>query len=144
MADLTSANSVLTITIPGVYDSAQQLQGYSADDIFSVASVTTAETTMGLDGILSGGYVPAPRELSLTLQGDSFSNVIFDNWIQQAQTQRTPYTCSMTILVPSIGKAYTATRGFLKGASVLADAKKILQPRQYQIQFQSIDPAPTN
>jgi len=144
MADLTSANSVLTITIPGVYDSPQQLQGYSADDIFSVGAITTAETTMGLDGNLSGGWVPAPIPFTFTLQGDSVSNDIMDNWAQQAKANRTPYVCTLTAVLPAVGLSYRAIRGFLTSYSPVADAKKILQPRQYTITFQDFNPSPTN
>ena len=73
MSSLTSANSVIMLTIPGLFDTPQQIQGYSADDIFDTGQVSNAEVLMGIDGKLSGGWIPAVKTQTYTLQADSLS-----------------------------------------------------------------------
>ena len=49
---LTAANSVILLTIPSLFPVAQQLQGFSAEDVFDTDQLDTAETMMGVDGKL--------------------------------------------------------------------------------------------
>lgn len=136
MATITSVNSVFTLSIAGLYDFPQTLQGYAADDAFAIDPVATAETTMGVDGKLSGGYVPMPKSVHITLQANSASIDIFSNWQQAQDTVRELYIASAIIEIPSLGGVYSFNTGFLKSASLVSDAKKVMQPRKFQIEFQ--------
>ena len=78
MATLTTANYTIVISIPGLYNAPVQLQGYGTDDAWATEPLSTAQTLMGIDGYLSGGYTPAEKRISFTFQGDSPSVEIFD------------------------------------------------------------------
>jgi len=143
MATLTSANSVLMLTVPGLYDTPQQLQGYAADDIFSVGQVSSAETAMGLDGILSAGYIPQIKQMTITLQANSDSIAIMDQWVDSQEQLREVFPCSMTVLISSVGMSYQCVNGFLTAQTLLPDAKKILQPRTFTLSFGVIQGQPT-
>ena len=50
--------------------------------------------------------------------------------------------CSLTIVLPSVGKAYHLTTGWLKSFKALPDAKKVLDPQSYMIGYQAITTTP--
>ena len=139
---ITSADAVLLITVAGLYTTPQQIQGFATDDAFDFGDVDLTETMLGVDGVLSAGWVPVTYTQSITLQADSDSNEIFDQWhLAQAQLQ-TPLVASGTIILPATGKSYDLVKGFLKGYSPIPAAKKVLQPRKYAIQWNRMTPSP--
>ncbi len=142
MATLTSANSALSLAVVGLFNSPQPIQGYSTDDMFSTETVQPIQTEMGADGRLSAGYTPVPRVLSVVLQADSLSNDFFDTWDGAQQSARESFICNGSILIPSIGRKFALTRGFLTGFQAMPSAGKILRPRTFQITFESIIGAP--
>lgn len=142
MATLTSSNSTLAIGVEKLFNIPVTIEGYSVDDAFAVEEAETSEVLMGVDGKLSGGYTPYPVVFSVNLQADSKSNLFFDTLIQTSAIKREAYILNATILIPSIGFIYALTHGFLGKTSLMPEAKKILQPRKYEITFQSITRAP--
>ena len=80
MGTITSTNSVIQLSVNLVYPNAQQLQGYSADDVFDIEEIDVAETSMGIDGLLSGGLIYVEIPWSISLQSNSPSCAVFDNW----------------------------------------------------------------
>ena len=52
---ITGASAVIMLSVPGLFSTPQQLQGFATDDIFDTAAIASAETLMGVDGNLSGG-----------------------------------------------------------------------------------------
>lgn len=142
MANLTSANSALTIQIAGLYPAPQSIQGYAVDDAFAVDSVKKIEAMMGVDGKLSAGFTPAPKILHISLQADSAANQIFDNWDAAQEAGMTPLECNVVISAPSLGAKYILTKGFFTDLSPMPDAKKVFQPRKYSITFESMSKAP--
>ena len=139
---LTAANSILLLSVTGLYSTPQQIQGYSADDAFDVDIVTRAEVLMGVDGRKSAGYVPAVQTLNLSLQADSSSMSLFETWAANEDTNMEVLTASGSIALPAVGRTYALNNGTLMGFSPLPGVRKILQPRKFSIVFQSIVPSP--
>lgn len=142
MASITSANAVITITIPGVYNVPVQLQGFSADNIYDTPAVETVQTAMGVDGILSGGFVYNPIPQTFSIQADSASNKIFEDWDQFQRQAKDVFTANASVTLISVGTIYTHTKGFLSSVSKMPTAGRILQPRQYTITWESVFPQP--
>lgn len=139
---LTAANSVYMLAVAGLYPVAQQLQGYATDDAFATEAQEIADVQMGVDGIMSAGYVPQPTRQSIMIQADSASGAIFDNWANAMRTAREILRASATIYIPSIGKKYTLTRGVLTSYVPIPGVKKVLQSRTFMITWESVAPAP--
>jgi len=139
---ITSANSVLLIGVTGLYTIPQQLQGFGADDAYSMPMVTNAEVLMGVDGIMSSGWIPQIKEMDVTLQADSASNDFFEAWYAAEEAAREKYKAFATILQPAVGKTYVLTNGVLSNFTPFADAKKVLQPRKFQIKWNIVVGAP--
>lgn len=144
MTSLTAANAVITLTIPGVFSVPQQLQGFSVDDVADVDTLTVAETLMGVDGFLSGGYVFNKVKYTFTLQADSPSNFVFDQWKLSQDAQEDTFPCNGNLLLKSLGTKWTWTRGFLTEWMPAPNVKKILQPRKFGVEFQRVFPQPSS
>ena len=142
MATLTSANSVLMLGVANLYNVPIQIQGFATDDAFTAADVETAETMMGVDGKLSAGFTPYPTTIEISLQADSPSNLFFDAIINAELVAREKYVMNGSILIPSLGQLFSMTTGFLGKVTKVSAAKKVMQPRKFEIVFQSVVGAP--
>lgn len=141
MASITSNNAVLLISVAGIFSAPQQMQGFSAEDIYDIDDMTPAETLMGLDGKLSGGFVYVPTLQKITLQADSASNAFFDNWFTQQKAQGEVFPATGLLRLPSIGYNWSMTRGFLTTYKPAPPGKKVLMPRTFGITWESCLPA---
>lgn len=138
MQTITAANSVFALAITGLYPSPQTLHGYAADDGFTTEALESAEVVMGLDGHMSGGYVFNPVKQTITLMPDSASLDVFNNWALAQMAAREVLVANASISLPSIGKKYVLTRGFLTSSKPIVDVKKVLAPVSYQITWNTI------
>jgi hypothetical protein len=120
----------------------QQLQGFAADDVVTTDPVASVEVLMGVDGILSAGFVYVPIRQMIALQADSSSNAVFDAWWNAMQTTKDVYLAQGVITLTTIQTKYALTNGSLTTYHPIADVKKLLQPRRYGITWQSVSPAP--
>jgi hypothetical protein len=141
MSTLTGANAVLMLTIPPLFTTPQQLQGFVVDDVYDLDEIESVETLMGVDGILSGGFVWKSQPQTIMLQADSPSNAIFDTWYSQQVADLTTYVCNGIIILPSLGLKFIQTNGFLRGYK-LPGVKKLTQPRRFRIEWNKVLPAP--
>ena len=138
---ITSANASLFITVPGLYDSPVKIENYSTDAMVSAAQVNPVVAEMGVDGHLSVGYTPTPKEITITLAADSKSRPVFDDWQAYQDAAKEVYVCSAQFIVPGIGKTYTGLRGALTAAQPMPNAAKTLQAPAYNITFESWTPS---
>lgn len=139
---LTAANSVYMLSVVGLFITPQRLQGYAADAAFDTDSVESAETALGVDGILSAGWVPVAQTQTITLQADSGSNDMFDQWVQAQKAAKEVFRCNASISLPGTGRKYACVNGVLTGHMIVPGVKKILQPRTFRITWEDISPAP--
>ncbi len=142
MTDLTAANAVITIGVPGVFNTPQQLQGFAADDIFSSPAIEAGEGSMGVDGKYSVGYVFKEVAQEYSLQADSDSNAIFDQWYAFEQANLVKIACNGTTLIPAINTRWVMTRGFLMSYTPIVAAGKILKVRKHEIRWNLVAPQP--
>jgi len=140
--DIGASNANLTITIPPLFTVPQQIQGFAADDVYDLDEIESVETLMGVDGVLSGGFVWKPQQQSITLQADSASNAIFDQWWTAMVAAKTTYVAAGVLTLPQIGLKFIQTTGYLTRYK-LPGAKKLIQPRRYEITWNLVVPAPS-
>ncbi|HEX2753721.1 MAG TPA: hypothetical protein VHP34_11575 [Alphaproteobacteria bacterium] len=142
MATLTGASAIITLTVPGIFNAPVQLQGFAADDVFDTDAQEITEISMGVDGILSGGYVFVPVKQTFTLQADSASNFFFETWAQQQRIGVEAFVANGNTNIVATGKTYTMTRGFLTTHTTVPSVKKLLAPRKYTVTWNRIVPSP--
>ena len=136
---ITSANSVFTLVVAGLFPTPVQLKGYASDKAFTTEAVDLAEVQMGVDGRMTAGFVPNPVKQTITLQADSPSKDIFTAVIQAMKTAREVFYISGSISLPSTGESFALTRGILTNAKQIPDAQKVLQPVDYVITWESVN-----
>jgi hypothetical protein len=139
---LTSANSVFTLAVPGVFPSPVNLEGYAVDDQFSSDAVDVAETQMGVDGKMSAGYTPFITPITVHLQADSASVDLFDLWLSAMKATREIIYGAGTIAIPSIGKSFICTKVALKNTKQFPDGKKVLQPQAFVLHCEELVSVP--
>jgi hypothetical protein len=142
MGTITSANASIVLSIPSVFAVDQILSGFAADDAFSQQAFKMTEQRMGVDGKLSAGYTPSPKPFGITFQPDSPSILVFDAWGLAHIAAREALEASMIITLPSVGKAFNFSVGWLDDFKALPDGKKVLEPQSYTIIWQDITPIP--
>lgn len=138
---LTVANSAFTLTATSVggvpiFPVPVPIEGYSADDAFDTTEVKPNEILMGIDGVLSGGYVAYPTPLMFTLQADSPSILVMDTAIEAMDGVFETIIFGASIAVPGINKLHTFIKGFMTSGKKTPGGKKLLQPQKYEITFQ--------
>lgn len=142
MATITSANAKFALAVTGVFPIPQVLQGWSADDAFSSAGINMAETVKGVDGQFHAGFVFDTFKVSFTIMPDSPSILLMDTWATFEKTAKEKFACSGTIVMPSVGRSYILSQGYLKSITPFSDAKKVLQAMKYEIEFGDIQMVP--
>lgn len=141
MATLTSANCTLMIGVGLVFPVPQEIQGFATDDAVAIDANQPAEALMGVDGIMSAGWVPTMRVQTISLQADSPSLFIFETWATSQEAAREVFFANGSLYIPSINRKYAMTRGVLTDYRTHPDAKRILQPVQFKITWQTVAPA---
>ena len=140
--DLTAANCIISLTLPPLFITAQQLQGFAVDDVYSTPEIAPTETKMGVDGVLSGGMVFVPVEQEIMLQANSPSIGFFDQWYLYQIAGLSSYAAGGTTILPNLQKQWTMTNGFLVGYVPLPPAKKTLDAQHFRIRWNLSAPMP--
>ena len=138
---ITGATTVIALTIPGLFATPQPIQGFAADNVFDTDPIESGEVLMGVDGILSGGFVYVPVMQNYELQADSLSISFFDTWWNSQQQIQDLYYANGTAKMPAIGKKWNMTRGVLTQYTPTPPVKKLLMPQRFRITWQSVRPA---
>jgi hypothetical protein len=143
MPSLTAANAVITLTIPGVFNRPQQLQQFAVDDVADVDTLTVAETAMGVDGFLSGGYVFNAVKYVYTLQANSPSCFVFDQWKAAQDAEQDTFEANGLLVLKSLGTKWNWRKGFLTEWKPAPDIKKTLKERKFGVTWERVAPQPT-
>jgi hypothetical protein len=137
---ITSANSVVTITVLGLLDVPVQLFGYSVEKAWDTSAVVLTETQIGVDGRKTAGLVYNPIKTTFSFQADSPSIAVFEQ-IYAAQLAATNvYYLFATIELPSTGQVYICNQGTLEEYNAVASAGKVLNAREFSVSWLSIVP----
>jgi hypothetical protein len=139
---ITAANSVFQLTINGLYNSpGVTLQGYGVDAAFMTELADNAEVQLGVDGLMSAGWIPRLYEMTITLQANSPSILVFELWGQTQDAAREVSNANAFIQIPGIGRNYTFSNGVLKSFSPIPEVAKVLRPRVFKLTWNSVTPA---
>ena len=159
---ITSANSVLVITAAsrGVADSItgstgisslgtlsgligvpQQIEGWSADNAFSIDAQQTAMVVQGVDGKTHFGWVPHLVPFNVSLMPDSDSQDYLEGLVTAQDLMRETLMITGTLIIPAISKKYSLTNGALTSYTPIPSHQRVLSAQAMTITFSSITPA---
>jgi hypothetical protein len=137
---LTGANSIITISQATLFPQGVQLQGFAADDVTDIESAKILEHLMGVDGVLSFGFVWEPRMQEITLQGNSDSNAVFDQINNQQQAVQDVYPLNGIVILPAIGLTFQLENGGLENYKPMPKVDRLIRPRKYRIVWNKCTP----
>lgn len=137
---ITSANSVVTMTVAGLFPAPVQLQGYSADRAWETSAVVQTESQIGVDGRKTSGYIFNMPEQTFTLQGDSPSKFFFTQITNAQRAARDTLRIDAVIVLPATGETFICANGTLQSSKILPDGGKVLSDMDYIIVWESIQP----
>ena len=137
---ITSANSVVTIAVSGLFSTPVQLQGYSTDKAWDTAAQVITETQIGVDGRKTAGLVFNPVKQTFSFQADSPSVQIFEAIYAAQRAARDVYYISATIDLPATGQSYVCNKGTLEDYNSVASAGKVLTAREFSVNWGSVQP----
>ena len=138
---ITAANAAITFTVPGLFDTPFTLQGFAADDIFDTDDVDNVELSMGLDSKLSAGWSPKEVVQKFMMQANSVTLDRINQWAEAERTGQEKLPCSGSVTLPSIGKKFALTNGYLTKYKPMPGAKKKLEPVPFTITWESVSAA---
>jgi hypothetical protein len=142
---ITSANAILTLSQPVLFPSGPvQIQDFSSNDITRMDGARILEHQMGVDGILSFGFVFVERMQDISLKAASPSVAFFDTIMTQQVAAVDVYTLTGTLILPSIKKKFNLVKGGLETYAPIPDVAKTLQPQRFRIVWEKVIPIPTN
>ena len=137
---ITSANAIFTITVPGIFPAPIQIQGFSAEKAWSTDNQETTESMIGVDGQKASGWVPAMIKQGISLLANSSSRSVFNAIARAQKANRDAIVFQGTIVTPATGESFSCLNGTLKDYKPIPDAAKVLQPIEFNIEWQDIQP----
>jgi hypothetical protein len=137
---ITSANSIFTLIVADLFPAPVQMEGYSTDSAVVTDAIDMAEVQMGVDGRMTAGYVPNPTKQTIALQADSPSRPFFTAILEATKTAKEIYYLTGNLILTGTGEAFALTRGVITNAKQIPDLKKVLDPVDIVITWESINP----
>ena len=138
MADLTSANAIIALTVANLFPAPVTLDHFGADRAFETEAIETAETVMTIDGHLAAGYVPNPVNQTFTLLPGSSGIFVIETLVLAQQTAKTIYRLGGTIVLPGISRQYSMNNGVLMSSNPIPNAGRILEARTFTVRWESV------
>lgn len=136
MGNITSANSNITLTVPGLLATPVVITKFSTDKSISSDAETIAETRMGVDGQIAYGYLPPVVSITIDLEADSPSIGVIDKIVRTSKLNKRPYSCDMIVEVNSTRKRYKYTNGVIVEVKTMPDHSKMLDPVSVKFTFE--------
>ena len=136
MSNITSSNAQIVLTVKNLFPSGLPLQNFGTDQSATQDEETFGETRMGVDGKLAAGYTPTPKKVTITFEADSPSLEGMNMVVSMQNALKQLFECGLTVMIPSIGKTFTYTKGYLITGKPLPDLKKVLDPVSYTFEFE--------
>jgi len=134
---ITSANAVVTLRVPGLYNSPVKLEGFQTDAIVSPAQVNPVIAEMGADGHMSVGWVPTTKQITFSFAADSPSRQVMEDWYNAQEALREVMLCEVEAVLSSVNRKYTGLRGAMTTAQPGVNAQQTLRGSQFVITFES-------
>lgn len=136
---ITSSNAIVMLTVAGLYETAQRIQGFAADQVFTSEDVALAETVMGVDGRMTGGLVLSAVPWTVSLLADSPSNKVFEDWVAAQRKTGDYYKANCIVTLTGLNRKYIMTNGILSSGPGMPSAGKTIKDRVYKIMWERVE-----
>ncbi len=131
--NITSANAIYTIIAPPLYQTPQQIQGWSVAEAFDTEQAEAAEVQIGVDGFVASGWLPRITRQTLTLLAASPSIDLFEQITMSQDQLKQNFSLTGMVTILATGKKYNLPDGTLTRSPALPNARRVLDPRRFEI-----------
>ncbi len=135
VGDITSANATLVLTVDELFPQGIRLSMFATDQAMDMSELTVAETRMGVDGNMVAGFVPTPKEVTVTLEAASPSYESLAALYRATERKRGAYRCTLVASAPAVGRTFTWTEGVLVRGTPVPAFRKTLEPTSWTFRF---------
>ena len=135
---IEAASVSFILTISDLFGPPITIKGFAPEDMFDFDMIKPTEVIIGVDAIASFGMVNVLIPQKVHLSPDSPSIALFDAWYAAQVATRSAYAASAVISYPGLGKQLICSGGGLTGHTIAPTAKKILQPQEYEITWNTV------
>jgi hypothetical protein len=125
---ITSANTSINLTIPGLYSSGVVLENFDVNDILDSEPQTLTEGRVGADGFLAAGYVFNLNKFRIAFQANSASIPVFYQWKAAQDAVREVIAGSMKIINDALGLDVNLDEVYCESLAMLPPLKKVAEP----------------
>lgn len=139
---LTATNAVITLAVPPIFTAPQNIEEFATDDVFNTDETEPTEISMGLDGVMSAGYIFVPVKQAITLQANSPSNDVFDLWKATQDAAGDQFFAQGYFALPSLRRAWIMTGGALSAWTPMPGVGKVARPRRFSITWERTQAVP--
>lgn len=159
---ITSANSVLVITatsrnvansitgstgisslgsLSSIIGVPTTLQGWAADNAFSIDAQQTAQVVQGVDGQAHFGWIPHLVPFNISLMPDSDSQDYLENLMMAQDLIRETFMITGTLIIPSVAKKYSLSNGAMTSYTPVPSHQRVLAAQGMTVTFTKVTPA---
>lgn len=142
LGSITSANATLTFSVAGLFTSPQNIYQFAVEDAYDSEVVENGEVVKGVDNYIAAGWLPTMPKFNITLQANSPSNAIFDQWFQTEQQQLTKLIGQGVATIPGTRTQFFILNAYLFSFMHIPPVKKTLQPRKHVLICDDISYSP--
>ena len=132
---ITSATATFRLTVSQVFPNGVTLFGFAVDDAFVAEMADAAETQVGVDGYGVMGYRPREIPMAIRFLASSPSIVVFEDWLATEDQLNDKLPAAAIITMPAVGRKYACQNGALMRISSMAEARRVLQNREWRINW---------
>jgi len=109
-----------------------------ADKFFNFDAQDIVETVRGVDGKMTAAVIFTTTALTVTVAPNSDTHRVFNAVSEYQNTTLTPAKIIGTIVLPSIGRAYTFDKAFLKNLKFVPEGAKMLGDLDYKLDIERL------
>lgn len=131
--NITAANAIYFITAPPLYPTPQQLQGWGVAEAFDTEQAETAEVQIGVDAFVAAGWLPRVTRQTLTFLAAAPSIDIFEQLVMAQDQLQQNFSLAGQITIIATGRKYNLPDGTLTRFPALPNARRVLDPRRFEI-----------
>lgn len=139
LRSISSANSVLTLSVEEIEPSGFTVDDFSSGDPYGSDNVTSTVIRMTQGGKLLAGFKHTSKPFKIILEPTSSALQKLLNVINHEKLNGKKYIFNGILYIPGIEKDFNLINGVLESHPELISSKEVLEPTTWQFQFENIE-----
>nr|DAI16313.1 MAG TPA: Protein of unknown function (DUF3277) [Caudoviricetes sp.] len=139
LRSISSANSVLTLSVEEIDPSGFVVDDFSSGDPYGSDNVTSTVIRMTQDGKLLAGFKHTSKPFKIILEPTSSALQKLLNVVNHEKLNGKNYFFNGTLYIPSLELEFSLISGVIESHPELISSKEVLEPTTWQFQFENVE-----